>query len=248
MIAAAPPALLFAICGALVSAAAADYCKSYTNPSGTYHPDDLCGGSKFCCGTCFSRYCCSLKYLELDDDAQDKCSTYESIKSPNTAAIASGILSVVIFIVVVISCCVCPCCCIYKMCRKSPRPVVTTHTTTVINAPYPQQPAAPQAYQGAAYQPVSVPVQPAYGVQPMPTAPYQGQPYPSQGYMGQNPGPPPPYQETGPAYPPAPMPYSQAGYRAGQPTYPPQPPAMPPFEATQPAYNPAYVEPPKTGY
>ncbi|KAK6318656.1 hypothetical protein J4Q44_G00098670 [Coregonus suidteri] len=82
--------------------------------------------------------------------------------------------------------------------------------------------------------------------------------------------PPPPYQETGPAYPPAiPVPYSQAGFSPGQPTYPLQPPAQcqpaypgappaqpdflsaqPNFLSAQPAYNLAFVEPqpPKTGY
>uniref|UniRef100_A0A8C9TFE3 Shisa N-terminal domain-containing protein n=1 Tax=Scleropages formosus TaxID=113540 RepID=A0A8C9TFE3_SCLFO len=194
---------------------AADSCKSYTDDKNVYQPSRSCWGFQFCCGTCSNRYCCSDKFKELDDDAQEKW-------------------------------------CVEKT-RKT-TPVVTSHTTTVINAPYPQQPVPTQVYQGApypsGYQPVPVPVQPAYGSQPMSTVPYPAQPYPSPGYPSQNPGPPPPYQEAGPGkpYPPAPLPYSQAGYSGGQPSYSLQPPTAPLAETTQPAYNPAYVEPPKTGY
>ncbi|XP_029103654.1 protein shisa-5-like isoform X1 [Scleropages formosus] len=243
---------LLALSAALLSAAAADSCKSYTDDKNVYQPSRSCWGFQFCCGTCSNRYCCSDKFKELDDDAQEKCSFTGYMKQSNTAIIASGLFSLAILIILIISCCVCPCCCIYKMCRKPSRPVVTSHTTTVINAPYPQQPVPTQVYQGApypsGYQPVPVPVQPAYGSQPMSTVPYPAQPYPSPGYPSQNPGPPPPYQEAGPAYPPAPLPYSQAGYSGGQPSYSLQPPTAPLAETTQPAYNPAYVEPPKTGY
>lgn len=58
----------------------------------------------------------------------------------------------------------------------------------------------------------------------------------------------------GPAYPPNPMPYSQAAFSPGQPAYPLQPPVQPnapptqPDYIAQPAYNPDYVGgPPKTG-
>ncbi|NXG04442.1 SHSA5 protein, partial [Sakesphorus luctuosus] len=96
--------------------------------------------------------------------------------------------------------------------------VTTTATTTVVHAPYPQQPAVPPSYPVApyqGYQPVAIQPQPG-----MPVAPYPAQyppPYPMQ------PSGPPAYHET-----------VAAG--AGAP-YPSQPP-----------YNPAYMDPQKPTY
>ncbi|XP_041726414.1 protein shisa-4 isoform X2 [Coregonus clupeaformis] len=253
---------------------AGEDCEAYIDAYGRYKSKLDCS-LLWCCGTCENRYCCGIQSLRLSESKQDSCMFSGGM---NTLTISSLVAAAVIIMISFICCCVCPCCCLYKMCRK-PRPVIATTThTTVVNTQYPQQPVQPyqgapqypqqpvQPYQGApqypAFQPM--PVQPGYGGgQPVPTAPgYQGQPF--------QPGPPPPYQETGPAYPPAiPVPYSQAGFSPGQPSYPLQPPAQcqpaypgappaqpdflsaqPNFLSAQPAYNPAFVEPqpPKTGY
>ncbi|KAJ7424728.1 Protein shisa-5 [Willisornis vidua] len=132
--------------------------------------------------------------------------------------IAIGVTVFAVIIITIVLCLTCSCCCLYKACRK-PRPVVTTTaTTTVVHAPYPQQPAVPPSYPVApyqGYQPVAIQPQPG-----MPVAPYPAQyppPYPMQ------PSGPPAYHET-----------VAAG--AGAP-YPSQPP-----------YNPAYMDPQKPTY
>ncbi|KAG7478121.1 hypothetical protein MATL_G00077070 [Megalops atlanticus] len=250
---ASTPCLVFVLCLSLISLVEGEDCSSYFDSNSRYHSKKDCPAFQFCCGDCEERYCCSNFLKKFDEDEQRNC----VFGGPNKdiLSITSGVVGLVILIILIISCCVCPCCCLYKMCRK-PTPVVatTTHTTTVTHTPYPQQPNPAQAYQGAqypGYQPV--PVQPGYGGQPVPTAPYQGQPY-SPAHSSQFTGPPPPYQEPGPGYPSAPVPYSQAGYDVGHPAYPLQPPAQPgyppqpDYNSTQPAYNPAFVEPPKTGY
>ncbi|XP_029814070.1 protein shisa-5 isoform X1 [Manacus vitellinus] len=132
--------------------------------------------------------------------------------------IAIGVTVCAVIVITLILCLTCSCCCLYKACRR-PRPVVTTTaTTTVVHAPYPQQPAVPPSYPAApyqGYQPVAIQPQPG-----MPVAPYPAQyppPYPMQ------PSGPPAYHET-----------VAAG--AGAP-YPSQPP-----------YNPAYMDPQKPTY
>ncbi|XP_068598639.1 protein shisa-4-like [Brachionichthys hirsutus] len=237
-------------------------CESYRDQHNVYHPSQKCRLG-FCCGTCMDRYCCQDSFWRLSEDKQDDCIVFESSPLP----LVSGIISLVCVILIVISCCICPCCCLYKVCHK-PQPVLatTTHTTVVTSTPqqYPRQPmetaTQPMSYQGAQYPPYQpVPVQPGYGpqpapqgygAQPMPTLPYPVPPFTA--------GPPPTYQEaTGPAYPPNPMPYSQAAFSPDQPAYPLQPPAQPQQPRAvpsstdylaQPAYNPDYVAPPpKTG-
>ncbi|XP_029548665.1 protein shisa-5 isoform X2 [Salmo trutta] len=272
--------VMLLLCGTIIPfVTAGDDCEGYLDAKSQYHSKQYCGTYGGCCGTCDNRYCCIYGQSKLE---QDSC-YLSSSSSSSTFTIWPFIAIPVIFVIIFISCCVCPCCCLYNMCRK-PRPVIaTTSHTTVVNTQFTQQPQQPiQIYQGGpqypAYQPV--PVQPGYGAQPqpgygggqpMPTAPgNQGQPF--------QPGPPPPYQETGSAYPPAiPVPYSQAGFSPGQPSYPFQPPAQPGYPAqhpgypaqqpgypaqagappvqpdflsAQPAYNPAFVDsqPPKTGY
>ncbi|XP_076865507.1 protein shisa-5 [Brachyhypopomus gauderio] len=234
--------VLLVLSGSLFLTAVADGCDSYMTKSGIFKPSQTCAFYEFCCGSCDNRRCCSDFFNKLDED---NCFFNPEMKS---VTIASVIVTVVIFIILVITCCVCPCCCLYKMCRK-PRPVMATHTTTVISSQYPQQQTAVPGGQYPPYQ--SVPAQPGFSAQPghgHPAAPYpyQGQPY--------APGPPPPYNESvGPRYP---VPYSQAAYDGGQPPYPLQPPlqqgyaqpAPADYGAAQPPFNPSYVEPPKTGY
>ncbi|KAK5872693.1 hypothetical protein PBY51_013370 [Eleginops maclovinus] len=108
---------------------------------------------------------------------------------------------------------------------------------------YAAQPG-PQGY-GAQPGPQGYGAQPGpqgYGAPTMPTPPYQGQPFTTV--------PPPSYQEAiGPIYPPNPMPYSQAAFSPGQPSYPLQPPSQPQPTAplpnkdflAQPAYNPDFT-------
>uniref|UniRef100_A0A3Q4B762 Protein shisa-5 n=1 Tax=Mola mola TaxID=94237 RepID=A0A3Q4B762_MOLML len=237
-------------------------CESYTDSSNTYHHSKTCWQG-FCCGSCNNRFCCRDSSQRLSEDRQDECFFSHSFPHSPLPMIL-GLTSIAAILLIIFCCCVCPCCCIYKMCRK-PRPVIATTTTTVVTTipqQYPQQPTATpvQSYQGSQYPPFfqPVPVQPGYpaqpmprgyGPQPMPTSPYQGQPFTA--------GPPPTYQEaTGPAYPPNPMPYSQAAFTPGQPVYPLQSPAHPQPSGpsphadylAQPAYNPEYVAPPpKTG-
>ncbi|XP_070968004.1 protein shisa-4-like [Oncorhynchus clarkii lewisi] len=256
------------LCGTLIPfVTAGEDCEAYLNAFSHYKAKLDCSTFQWCCGTCENRYCCSSPSLRLTESEQENC-IYSGNMS--TLTISSFVATAVIFTISLVCCCVCPCCCLYKMCRK-PRPVIaTTAHTTVVNTHYPQQPVQP--YQGAPQYPAyqTVPVQPGYGVQPQPGY-GGGQPIPTApGYQGQpfQPGPPPPYQETGPAYPPAiPVSYSQAGFSPGQlsyplqapaqpsypaqpqPTYPCAPPAQPDFLSAQPAYNPAFMEPqpPKTG-
>ncbi|XP_029287645.1 protein shisa-5-like [Cottoperca gobio] len=244
-------------------------CRAFEN-----QPSQRCR-TGFCCGSCSNRYCCHDTFWRFSDDKQDDCfDAFSSYNSP--LPMVFGIGGFITILLIFICCCVCPCCCLYKMCRK-PRPVIatTTHTTVVTTAPqqYPQQPTAtpgqPQSYQGGQYQPYHpIPVQPGYGpqpaqpgygaqpmpqgygAQPMPQG-YGPQPMPTSSYQGQQftALPPPTYQEAiGPAYPPNPMPYSQAAFAPGQPAYPlqppvqPQPNAPPPHKGyiAQPAYNPDF--------
>ncbi|KAF6738757.1 Protein shisa-4 [Oryzias melastigma] len=231
---------------------AADDCKPYTDSNNKFHFYQKCRNS-FCCGNCYDRYCCSNVFNRFDEDAQDDCNfPHQDLHIP---IMVIGIVGSIVFILIFVCCCVCPCCCLYKICRK-PQPVIaTTHHTIVTSVPgqYPQQPTVPaQSYQGAQpyppYQPV--PVQPGYGTHSMPAAVHQGPQF--------TPGPLPTYQEAiaNPAYPPQPMPYSQAAFQPGQPPYPLQPPVCsnptaPPAHSdymAQPAYNPAFAAPPpKTG-
>uniref|UniRef100_A0A1A8GGW3 Shisa homolog 5 n=1 Tax=Nothobranchius korthausae TaxID=1143690 RepID=A0A1A8GGW3_9TELE len=216
-------------------------CRDYTDSYNIYHEYQRCYTYQFCCGSCLNRECCPVPFRRLSDDYQAKCSNNGKPLPPDnngkslttTSLIPVVISSVIVFlaILILICCCVCPCCCLYSLCRK-PRPVVATTHTTVVTSPL--QP----------YQPM--PVQPGYDTQDMPTLPHQEQQF----------TPPPTYQEaTGPAYPPQPMPYSQAAYDPGQPAYPLQPPVqpqpnVPPAQMdyqAQPAYNPDFVAPPKTG-
>ncbi|XP_034549871.1 protein shisa-5-like [Notolabrus celidotus] len=248
--------VVLAVCvflSAGVSAGSQD-CDSYRNIDESYQSSQKCSRG-FCCGTCNNRYCCTDTFWRLSEEKQERCDNlFDSYDSPMPMVI--GICGVVVTVLIFICCCVCPCCCLYKICRK-PRPVIatTTHTTVVTTTPqpYPQQPIAapthPQSYQGAQYPPYQpVPVQPGYGAQPMPQG-YGAQPVPyGQPFVA---GPPPTYQEaTGPAYPPNPMPYSQAAFSPNQPSYPMQPPVQPNAPSAsrdylaQPAYNPDFVAPP----
>ncbi|XP_052330221.1 protein shisa-5 isoform X1 [Oncorhynchus keta] len=271
------------LCGTLIPfVTAGNDCEGYFDAKSLYQSKQYCGILQGCCGTCENRYCCSNVYKQMGTSEQNSCFFSSSISS-SSFTIWPFIAIPVILVIIIISCCCCPCCCMYNMCRK-PRPVIaTTSHTTVVNTQFTQQPQQPvQPYQGGpqypAYQPV--PVQPGYGAQPQPGY-GGGQPMTTAlGYQGQpfQPGPPPPYQETGSAYPPAiQVPYSQAGFSPGQPSYPFQPPAQPGYPAqqpgypaqqpshpaqagappaqpdflsAQPAYNPAFVDsqPPKTGY
>ncbi|XP_015203759.1 protein shisa-5 isoform X1 [Lepisosteus oculatus] len=268
--------IIFITLAVFVPVALSDDCESYIDSLGKFHGEQKCSLFQFCCGSCENRYCCGRFSDKLDEDEQKTCfirrrwdemgksgeiaySAWESMTTSHTSgmgmSIAIGVTIFIIFIIIIISCCTCSCCCLYKMCRKPPRPIVTTTaTTTVMQIPYPQQPAAPQTYPGPqypGYQPV--PVQPGYGNQPLPTAPYPGQQY-APTYPAS--GPPPPYQEAvpGPApYPPQPA-YSPAhppaSYDCGQPAYPPQQgyPAQPDYNSSQPAYNPAYMDQQKNAY
>ncbi|XP_062486649.1 protein shisa-5 isoform X1 [Pezoporus occidentalis] len=150
-----------------------------------------------------------LKFLLL-------CSSFQDGFFGTLAAIGVAVCAVII--ITIILCLTCSCCCLYKACRR-PRPVVTTTSTTVVHAPYPQQQGASPNYQVApyqGYQPVAIPPQPG-----MPVAPYPAQyppPYPVQ------PSGPPAYCET-----------VAAGAGA-------------PYPVSQPPYNPAYVDPQKLTY
>ncbi|XP_062441746.1 protein shisa-5 isoform X1 [Rhea pennata] len=133
--------------------------------------------------------------------------------------VAIGVSLFAVVVITIILCLTCSCCCLYKACRR-PQPVVTTTTaTTVVHAPYPQQPAVPAGYPAApyqGYQPVAVQPQPG-----MPIAPYPTQyppPYPTQ------PAGPPAYHET-------------VAVGAGA-----------PYPVSQPPYNPAYMDPQKPIY
>ncbi|XP_013920806.1 PREDICTED: protein shisa-5 [Thamnophis sirtalis] len=204
-------------------------CEAYRDPDGDWHSQQTC--SKFCCGTCTNRYCCSDLFdknyqilcpwkstlpsfkpepFKIDPDFDDLYTTDYS-----GTFIAIGISIFVVFVVGIILCFTCSCCCLYKACRRRPQPVVTT-ATTVVQMPYPQQPGVPVAYAGGPYQGYNpLPVQPQPG---MPAAPYPTQyppPYPTQPMR------PPPYQETVPVGASAPA---------------------------QPPYNPAYMDPPKASY
>ncbi|KAL2091523.1 hypothetical protein ACEWY4_013786 [Coilia grayii] len=231
--------------GTLLSVSADDDCQAYYK-NGQYQHSRSCFFDGFCCGTCNDRYCCSSRLKRLTEEQQDVCYNDDEVYSVKYVEVSVIIASAFIAIMTVICCCVCPCCCLYKMCRK-PRPVIatTTHTTTVVTTPYPQNTAPAQQYPG--YHPVAP--QPGYGTplgygaQPMPSAPHQGQ---ATAF-----GPPPPYQDiAGPGYP---VNYGGAAFTPGQQAYPLQPPVpagyqTQPSPATdfnaQPAYNPDFVAPP----
>ncbi|CAI5686658.1 unnamed protein product [Oreochromis niloticus] len=200
----------------------------------------------FCCGDCNNRYCCLDSSKRFDEDNQEQCSKdpektfqLDDFDNKTLLTIIVGV-SVIPIVFIIFCCCICPSCCLYKLCHKRE---ATTQVTMVSNTP--QHPTAapgpPESYQGM---PHHLP-QPGYPAQPILTPPYHGQPFTV--------GPPPSYQEAiSPAYPPQPMPYSQAVFMPGQPAYPqppyPQPkpsapPATPDFLA-QPAYNPDFAAPP----
>ncbi|XP_048346154.1 protein shisa-5 [Sphaerodactylus townsendi] len=216
-------------------------CTAYKDSDGHLNTEKSC--LEFCCGTCTSRYCCSDFLQKLDEDVQLLCNEMsesmseepvmgeamkfrsdfddweaEANKSFGTF-VAIGVTLFVLFIVTVILCFTCSCCCLYKACRRTPQPIVTTTTaTTVVQVPYPQQPGTSPGYPGgyhAGYHPVPV--------QPQPGAPVA--PYPTQ-Y-------PPPYPMQ-PAGPPA---YHETMAGAGA-----------PYPTAQPPYNPAYMDPPKPSY
>uniref|UniRef100_A0A3P9LA17 Protein shisa-5 n=1 Tax=Oryzias latipes TaxID=8090 RepID=A0A3P9LA17_ORYLA len=235
---------------------AGDDCLGYTDTHNKHQYHQDCYGT-FCCGTCEYRYCCLNPLKKFSEDDQKDC----DLPPPDfpIPSMVVGIVGLIAFILIFVCCCVCPCCCLYKMCRK-PQPVIaTTHHTVITSAPgqYPQQPTAvpAQSYQGVQpYPPYqSMAVQPGYGTHSMSPAVHQGPQF--------TPGPLPTYQEAtaNPAYPPQPMPYSQAAFYPGpgQLPYPLQPPvcsnatAPPPAHTdylAQPAYNPDYATPPpKTG-
>ncbi|XP_009863031.1 PREDICTED: protein shisa-5 [Apaloderma vittatum] len=128
--------------------------------------------------------------------------------------IAIGVTIFAVIVITFILCLTCSCCCLYKACRR-PRPVVTATTaTTVVHAPYPQQPNYPVPPQG--YHPVAIQPQPG-----VPVAPYPAQyppPYPMQ------PSGPPAYHETmaagaGAPYPVSQPPYNPAYMDPQKPTY-----------------------------
>ncbi|XP_013800753.2 protein shisa-5 isoform X2 [Apteryx mantelli] len=188
------------------------------------------------------RYCCSNVLLKFDEEQQFKCNLLDGRTSGSShvnylqfradfddyiesgpsfgTVVAIGVTLFAVVVVTIILCLTCSCCCLYKACRR-PQPVVTATTTatTVVHAPYPQQPAVPAGYPAApyqGYQPVAVQPQPG-----MPIAPYPTQyppPYPTQ------PSGPPAYHET-----------VAAGAGA-------------PYPVSQPPYNPAYVDPQKPIY
>ncbi|KYO46400.1 protein shisa-5 [Alligator mississippiensis] len=214
-----------------------EVCKAYADSGGRTYPVISCPA--FCCGNCLSQYCCSDESHKFDEDEQLECNgqherTYSSIEENTlvfsldsewdhersfTTSVAVGITIFAVFVVTIILCFTCSCCCLYKICRR-PRPVVTTTTaTTVIHAPYPQQPGISPGYPAVPYQGYHpVPIQPQPG---MPAAPYPTQyppPYPTQ------PSGPPAYHET-----------VAAGAGA-------------PYPVSQPPYNPAYVDLQKPTY
>ncbi|XP_073757275.1 protein shisa-5 isoform X4 [Callorhinus ursinus] len=165
----------------------------------------------FCCGNCYNQYCCSDE-LKKFVGSEGSCAGPEARFG---ATVAIGLTIFVLSVVTVIICFTCSCCYLYKMCRRPPRPVVTTTTaTTVVHTPYPQPPSVPPSYPGPTYQ----------GYHPMPPQPGMPvAPYPTQ-Y-------PPPY----PAQPMGPPAYHET--LAGG--------AAMPYPASQPPYNPAYMDPPK---
>lgn len=218
--------------------------------------DEVCvtsGGSNlfpkscpdFCCGTCYSQYCCSdvlkkfvwsqegcldwensfariSEHLDRAQENLEQSKKYLSDMDSDPmsgfgATVAIGVTIFVLFVVTIIVCFTCSCCCLYKMCRR-PRPIVTnTTSTTVVHAPYPQPPSVLPSYPGPSYQ----------GYQPMPLQPgMAAAPYPTQ-Y-------PPPY----PAQPMGPPAYHET-LSGG---------AAVPYSASQPPYNPAYMEPPKAAH
>uniref|UniRef100_A0A6J0TZ68 Protein shisa-5 n=1 Tax=Pogona vitticeps TaxID=103695 RepID=A0A6J0TZ68_9SAUR len=214
-------------------------CKTYKYTNGRIYLDTTC--EVFCCGNCNNQYCCSDPSKEFNAYDQLMChfqpsesSTYPPIlgkpmkfgtyvddwrpPGPSGTIIAVGVSIFILFIVTIVVCFTCSCCCLYNACRRSPRPVVTTtSSTTVVQVPYPQQPGVPAAYPVGGYQGYNpLPVQPQPGI---PAAPYPTQ-YPPP-YVAQPSGP-PAYHET-----------MAAG--AGAPT-------------TQPPYNPAYMDPTKHSY
>ncbi|XP_074861839.1 protein shisa-5 [Carettochelys insculpta] len=223
----------------LLGGAFGEYCRSYTDSHGRTYSEKSC--PRFCCGNCLYRYCCLDWSNKFGEDEQFMCHLqgnriYEPMREdslnihshfdewepgPSFATfIAIGVTIFVLFVVTIILCFTCSCCCLYKMCRRQ-QPVVTTRTatTTVVHAPYPQQPVVPPGYPAAPYQ----------GYQPVPVQPQHGMPavhYPTQ-Y-------PPPY----PAQPSGPPAYHET-MAAG---------AGVPYPVSQPPYNPAYVDPQKPTY
>ncbi|XP_044307193.1 protein shisa-5 isoform X2 [Varanus komodoensis] len=210
-------------------------CKAYKDSDGNFYMSISC--PVYCCGTCNNRSCCSDYLQRFDEIKELTCSSqlFESYPSaeeqpmkfrsdmddwysppPSGTIIAIGVSLFILFIVTIIVCFTCSCCCLYKACRRQPRPVVTTTTaTTVVQVPYPQQPAA--AYPAGVYQGYNpVPVQPQPG---MPGAPYPVQyppPYPMQ------PAAPPAYHETMAADAGAPVtqpPYNPAYMDPPKPSY-----------------------------
>ncbi|XP_030584551.1 protein shisa-4-like [Archocentrus centrarchus] len=221
----------------------------------------------FCCGDCYSRYCCSFSWNKFDEDEQEKCNNY--IYKYNfvhgTLPIVAGFVGFIAIVFIFICCCCCPCCCMYNMCRK-PQSVIAAPIQTTVVTTIPQQcpeqptavPGPSQSYPGMPIQSVPAkpdypaqpiyPAQPVYPAQPIyPAQPvYPAQPMPTSPYHVQpfTPGPPPSYQEaTNPAYPPQPMPYSQAAFTSSQPTYPLKPPAEPQPNAP-PASSDLQAQPP----
>ncbi|XP_040449079.1 protein shisa-5 isoform X3 [Falco naumanni] len=188
-------------------------CQAYIDHHGKAHPAKSC--PNFCCGDCVHQYCCSNAFLKFDEEQQFQCYLLDGSFG---TLIAIGVAVCGVIVVTIILCLTCSCCCLYKACRK-PRPVVTTTSTTVVQAPYPQQQGVPPSYPVApyqGYQPVAIQPQPG-----MPVAPYPTQyppPYPMQ------PSGPPAYHET-----------VAAGAGA-------------PYPISQPPYNPAYVDPQKPTY
>ncbi|XP_029007282.1 protein shisa-5-like [Betta splendens] len=192
-----PAGCVFALCVLLSPCVSGvEWCEDYMSQGGSYHAfDSSC--EKFCCGTCYSRYCCDSETDRIAAYDQNACSAlhFVNIRLP----LIAGIVIPIIVVLILIFCCFCSRCPLYKRCRK-PKPVEnsTTHSTVV---PLPQQyplqqvatPGHPAGYQHPSYQ--ITPIQPAYGAQPMPqsygaqpTVPYQGQPF--------TPGPPLTYQES----------------------------------------------------
>ncbi|XP_061864345.1 protein shisa-5 isoform X1 [Colius striatus] len=191
-----------------------EFCQAYVNSYGVSQPAQNC--PFYCCGDCTLRYCCYNPLSRLDEAQQLQCDEFDGSFG---TLIAIGVTVCAVIIVTIVLCLTCSCCCLYKACRR-PRPVVATTTaTTVVHAPYPQQPAVPPGYPAAPYQGYQpMPVQPQPG---MPVAPYPAQyppPYPTQ------PSGPPAYHET-----------MAAGAGA-------------PYPISQPPYNPAYMDPQKPTY
>ncbi|XP_013859545.1 protein shisa-5 [Austrofundulus limnaeus] len=154
--------ILCVFCLLLIQAVWADICTGYWGQNGIFYNDQQC--SKYCCGNCNYKVCCSNKNLRLTEEAQRQCPSNRPFDIGLIVGITCAVVIPVMLGVTLIVCCVSPHCLIYKCCRKRHNQRQTSVTNTTVNTP--QSPHSPSGHQPtyAGYQ--SVP-----GHEGMPSAP-----------------------------------------------------------------------------